>query len=84
MSVVGDEVDVTGACSRLSIDRLDSSEPDRFGTLDGLRLLLTGLEPSGHEFDVFVYPVAQNLTTGHFRYDYEPPAVARLSAHVPA
>lgn len=84
MSVVGDEVDVSGACSRLSIDRLDSSETDRFGALDGLRLLLTGLEPGGHEFDVFMYPVAQNLNTGEWHYDYEPPAVARLSVHVPA
>lgn len=84
MSVVGGEVDVSGACSRLSIDRLDSSEPDRFGTLDGLRLLPTGLQSGDQDFDVFMYPVAQNLNTGEWHYDYEPPAVARLSVNVPA
>lgn len=84
MSVVADEVEASGACSRLGIERLDSSAPDRLGTLDGLRVLLTGLEQGDHEFDVFMYPVAQNTKTGEWRYDYEAPSVGRLLVHVPA
>ncbi len=83
MTVVAGDVSTTGQCNRLALERLESSEPDRAGALDGLRLLLTELEPGDHEFDVFLYPVAQNLTSGEWHYDYEPPAVARLSVHVP-
>ncbi len=84
VSVVADEVKVSGACELLPLQRLESTEPDGLGTLDGLRVLLTGLAAGDHEFDVFMFPVPQNTKTGEWRYDYEAPSVDRLRVRVPA
>lgn len=84
VSVVGHVATASGACELLALQRRqETAEPDRPGTLDGLRVLLTGLEPGDHEFDVFMFPVPQNIKTGEWRYDYEAPAVDRLRVHVP-
>ncbi|MEV8251353.1 hypothetical protein AB0O87_10585 [Microbacterium sp. NPDC076768] len=83
VSVVGDVETASGACELLVLERLDSREGDRVGTLDGLRVLLTGLTSGEHEFDVFMFPVPQNTKTGEWHYDYEAPAVDRLRVHVP-
>lgn len=83
VSVIGDVATASGACELVALDRLDSREPDRLGTLDGLRVVLTGLTSGRHEFDVFMFPVPQNTKTGEWRYDYEAPAVDRLMVRVP-
>lgn len=73
-----EEVESSGACA--VVEPLQRQEN---GTLHGLRLQLTGLPLGHHQFDVVMFPVPQDGTTGEFRYDFqEPPVIARLSVPV--
>lgn len=73
-----EEVESSGACA--VVEPLQRQEN---GTLHGLRLQLTGLPLGHHQFDVLMYPVPQDGTTGEFRYDFpESPVIARLSVPV--